>query len=51
MLDDGVGPITVVDDLSTGSPANLEGLELELVEGTVVDPTTFNPSAWSVPAR
>jgi UDP-glucose 4-epimerase len=30
--------VTVVDDLSTGYRSNLEGLDLELVEGSILDP-------------
>ncbi len=42
LLDAEVGPVTVVDDLSTGSRANLDGLDVDLVEGTVVDPATLD---------
>lgn len=37
-LDPLVDEVVVLDDLSTGATANLDGLAVELVEGSVVDP-------------
>lgn len=34
---DGVERIVVLDDFSTGDPANLEGLDIELHEGSILD--------------
>jgi UDP-glucose 4-epimerase len=33
----GWAEVIVVDDLSTGTPANLDGLDVELLEGTILD--------------
>lgn len=33
-----VGKVIALDDLSTGSAANLEGMDAELVEGSILDP-------------
>lgn len=34
---DGITSVTVIDDLSTGSRMNLEGLEVELVQASILD--------------
>jgi UDP-glucose 4-epimerase len=33
----GIGDVVALDDLSSGSKANLEGLDVELVEGSILD--------------
>jgi len=38
----GVDQVTVVDDLSTGSRTNLDGIEADLVEGTILDPAALD---------
>jgi UDP-glucose 4-epimerase len=40
--DDGIGGVTVLDDLSTGRLGNLEGLEVEFVEGSILDTETLD---------
>jgi len=37
LLDSGVDEVVVLDDLSTGSRDNLDGLDVELVEGSILD--------------
>lgn len=38
----GVEHVTVIDDLSTGSPANLEGLDVRFVQASVTDPADID---------
>jgi UDP-glucose 4-epimerase len=38
----GVGRVVVLDDLSTGSPQNLSGVDVEFVEGSVTDPAALD---------
>ncbi len=42
LLGSGVDQVTVVDDLSTGSRANLDGVDVALVEGTIIDPQVLD---------
>lgn len=39
---DEVAEVLVLDDLSTGFLDNLEGLDVEFVEGTIIDPATLD---------
>src|SRR5688500_14259306 len=36
--------VVVLDDLSTGTKDNLDGVEVELIEGTILDPATLDRS-------
>jgi UDP-glucose 4-epimerase len=40
--DEQVAGIVVLDDLSTGVRTNLDGLNIELVEGSILDPETID---------
>ena len=40
-----VREVVVLDDLSTGSRANVDGLPLQLVEGSILDTTTLDELA------
>lgn len=42
LLRAGVGPVTVLDDLSSGRRDNLDGVDVELVEGSILDPATVD---------
>ena len=37
-----VGQVVVVDDLSSGCAGNLAGLDVELIEGTILDPSVLD---------
>ena len=39
---DGVAEVIVLDDLSTGFRTNLDGVDVRLVEGTILDPDTLD---------
>lgn len=39
---DGIGDLVAVDDLSTGSLANLDGVDLTLYEGSILDPNLLD---------
>jgi UDP-glucose 4-epimerase len=43
-----VTEVTVVDDFSTGSPGNLEGLDVELLEGSILDPAMLDRACAGV---
>ena len=40
----GIDRVTVLDDLSTGSPANLDGLDVRFVHGSITDPDRIDDS-------
>ena len=40
----GVEQVVVVDDLSFGFPSNLDGLDVDLVEGSILDPDVLDPA-------
>ena len=40
--------VVVLDDLSTGSRDNLDGLDVELLEGTILDPATLDRAVAGV---
>jgi UDP-glucose 4-epimerase len=42
LLVSGVDQVTVVDDLSTGLRTNLDGIDVELVEDTILDPVALD---------
>jgi UDP-glucose 4-epimerase len=42
LLDAGVTDVTVVDDLSTGRQDNLDGVDVEIVEATILDPAALD---------
>ena len=42
----GVDEVVALDDLSTGFRSNLDGLDVELVEGTILDPDTARRASW-----
>lgn len=46
----GIGRIIALDDLSTGRAANLEGVDAELVEGTILDPDLLDDVVSSADA-
>ncbi|CAB4774611.1 MAG: NAD-dependent epimerase/dehydratase family protein [Actinobacteria bacterium] len=43
VADERFGAVTVLDDLSTGARANLEGLDVRFVEGTILDLDALYP--------
>ena len=43
VADERFGAVTVLDDLSTGARANLEGLDVRFVEGTILDVDVLYP--------
>ena len=42
LMDPAVTDVRVIDDLSTGSTANLAGLDVEVVEGSILDEPTLD---------
>ncbi|MGY1804716.1 NAD-dependent epimerase/dehydratase family protein [Blastococcus sp. SYSU D00922] len=50
LADPRVGRVVVLDDFSTGSQENLEGLDVELVEGSVTDPAALARAVAGVDA-
>lgn len=50
LLDAGATKLAVLDDLSTGFAANLDGLDVDLVQGNVADATLVNRLASGVDA-
>jgi UDP-glucose 4-epimerase len=42
LASDQVDEVVALDDLSSGDPRNLDGLPVELVEGTILDPATLD---------
>jgi UDP-glucose 4-epimerase len=42
MVEPTVGGVTVLDDLSVGLRTNLDGLDVELVEGSILDPAALD---------
>jgi UDP-glucose 4-epimerase len=49
-LESGVGPVRVLDDLSTGSAANLAGLEVEFIPGSILNPAALLAACAGVEA-
>jgi UDP-glucose 4-epimerase len=45
-----IGRVVVLDDLSTGAPENLDGLDVELIEGSVTDPAALDRAVRGVDA-
>ena len=37
----GISSVSVIDDLSTGDPRGLDGLDAEFVDGSILDPDTL----------
>ncbi|WP_030489230.1 NAD-dependent epimerase/dehydratase family protein [Micromonospora chokoriensis] len=42
MVEPTIGEVTVLDDLSVGLRANLDGLDVELIEGSILDPAALD---------
>lgn len=50
LVDDAIDDVVVIDDLSTGHAANLAGLDLRFVEGSILDADLLHEAARGVDA-
>lgn len=50
LAEDGIEEVRVIDDLSTGFSDNLSGLEVSLIEGSLLDPAALSASVDGVDA-